>query len=184
MPRTEHDFLGDRELPDHAYYGVQTLRATENFPISGVYLHRFPDFVSALAYVKKAAALANHELGVLSKAQRDAIAGACDEIIAGKLHDQFVVDMIQGGAGTSTNMNTNEAYPTAIKLAVVMAVKGAVTSLGELAAAFEGKEREFADVIKMGRTEEQDAVPMTRGPWWRRRPRASRRQAATCSAST
>ena len=197
MPRTEHDFIGDRELPDHAYYGVQTLRATENFPISGVFLHRFPDFVTALAYVKKAAALANHELGVLTKLQQDAIAGACDEIIAGKLHDQFVVDMIQGGAGTSTNMNanevianrglelmgrgkgeyehlhpndhvncsqsTNDAYPTAIKLAVVMAVKGAVASLGELGAAFEGKEREFADVIKMGRTEEQDAVPMTLG---------------------
>ena len=197
MPRTEHDFLGDRELPDHAYYGVQTLRATENFPISGVYLHRFPDFVVALVYVKKAAALTNHELRVLTKLQQDAIVGACDEIISGKLHDQFVVDMIQGGAGTSTNMNanevianrglelmgrgkgayehlhpndhvncsqsTNDAYPTAIKLAVVMAVKGAVTSLGELHAAFEGKEREFADVIKMGRTEEQDAVPMTLG---------------------
>ena len=108
MPRTEHDFLGDRELPDNAYYGVQTLRATENFPISGVLLNRFPDFVIALAHVKKAAALANRELGVLPAAQSDAITGACDEIIAGKLHDQFVVDMVQGGAGTSTNMNANE----------------------------------------------------------------------------
>jgi aspartate ammonia-lyase len=197
MPRIEHDFLGNREIPDDVYYGVQTLRAIENFPISGVLLRRFPEFVNALAYVKKAAALANGELGVLPKPQKDAIVAACDEILAGKLHDQFVVDMIQGGAGTSTNMNanevianrglelmgkkkseyqhlhpndhvncsqsTNDAYPTAIKLAVVMLLKGTVEALLHLADAFAAKEREFADVIKMGRTEEQDAVPMTLG---------------------
>ncbi|HSE94553.1 MAG TPA: aspartate ammonia-lyase [Methylomirabilota bacterium] len=197
MPRIEHDFLGNREIPDDVYYGVQTLRATENFPISGVLLRRFPEFVNALAYVKKAAALANAELGVLPKPQKDAIVAACDEILAGKLHDEFVVDMIQGGAGTSTNMNanevianrglelmgkkkseyqhlhpndhvncsqsTNDAYPTAIKLAVVMLLKGTVEALRHLADAFAAKEREFADVIKMGRTEEQDAVPMTLG---------------------
>jgi aspartate ammonia-lyase len=197
MPRIEHDFLGNREIPDDVYYGVQTLRAIENFPISGVLLRRFPEFVNALAYVKKAAALANGELGVLPKPQKDAIVAACDEILAGKLHDEFVVDMIQGGAGTSTNMNanevianrglelmgkkksqyehlhpndhvncsqsTNDAYPTAIKLAVVMLLKGTVEALQHLADAFAAKEREFADVIKMGRTEEQDAVPMTLG---------------------
>jgi aspartate ammonia-lyase len=197
MPRKEHDFLGDREIPDDVYYGVQTLRAIENFPISGVLLRRFPEFVNALAYVKKAAALANAELGVLPKPQKDAIVAACDEILAGKLHDQFVVDMIQGGAGTSSNMNanevianrglelmgkkkseyqhlhpndhvncsqsTNDAYPTAIKLAVVMLLKGTVEALRHLADALAAKEREFADVIKMGRTEEQDAVPMTLG---------------------
>ena len=107
-PRREHDSLGEREIPNNAYYGVQTLRAMENFAISGVPLRNFAHFVNALAYVKKAAAQANCELGVLSEEKRDAIVQACDEIVAGKLHDQFVVDMMQGGAGTSTNMNANE----------------------------------------------------------------------------
>jgi aspartate ammonia-lyase len=195
--RMEHDLLGEREIPNHAYYGVQTLRGLENFPISGTPLKNFAHFVNSLAYVKKAAALANGELGVLAKEKMKAICAACDEILAGKLHDQFVVDMIQGGAGTSTNMNanevianraleimghqkgeyrhlhpnddvncsqsTNDAYPTAAKLAVILSVKDTLGAMGELKAALEAKAVEFADVLKMGRTENQDAVPMTLG---------------------
>jgi aspartate ammonia-lyase len=195
--RLEHDLLGERELPSSAYYGVQTLRATENFPISGIPLKNFGHFIDALAYVKKAAALANAELGVLSQERARAIAAACDEILEGKLHDQFVVDMIQGGAGTSTNMNanevianrglelmghgkgeyhhlhpndhvnasqsTNDAYPTAVKLAVILSLRDTLGAMGELKAALELKAAAFADVLKMGRTENQDAVPMTLG---------------------
>jgi aspartate ammonia-lyase len=106
--RMEHDLLGERELPDTAYYGVQTLRGMENFPLSGIPLRHFQHFVRALAFVKKAAASANSELGVLDRERAEAIAAACEEIIAGKLHEHFTVDMIQGGAGTSTNMNANE----------------------------------------------------------------------------
>ena len=106
--RREHDSLGEREVPQHAYYGVQTLRAVENFPFSGVRVRHYEHFVRALAYVKKAAALTNAELGVLDPKIAQAIAGACDDIVAGKYHNQFMVDMIQGGAGTSTNMCANE----------------------------------------------------------------------------
>ena len=106
--RREHDSLGEREVPNHAYYGVQTIRAIENFPFSGIHVCHYEHFVRALACVKKAAALANTELGALDHKIADAIAKACDELLAGKLHDQFVVDMIQGGAGTSTNMCANE----------------------------------------------------------------------------
>ncbi len=195
--RREHDLLGDRDVPLFAYYGVQTLRGMENFPISGMPLKNFAHFVDALAMVKKAAALANGKLGVLAEEKMEAIAAACDEILAGKLHDHFVVDMIQGGAGTSTNMNanevianralelmglakgeykhlhpnddvncsqsTNDAYPTAIKLAVYFSLQDTLGALGELKAALEAKEREFAQILKMGRTENQDAVPMTLG---------------------
>ncbi len=195
--RREHDLLGEREVPAEAYYGVQTLRALENFPISGTRLSGFQHFIDALAYIKKAAALANHELGILDKERADAITAACDEILAGKLYDQFVVDMIQGGAGTSTNMNanevianralellghekgeyqflhpndhvnlsqsTNDVYPTAIRLAINLMLKDVLAAMGELKTALEVKEREFADVIKMGRTQLQDAVPMTLG---------------------
>jgi aspartate ammonia-lyase len=195
--RREHDLLGDRDVPLAAYYGVQTLRGIENFPISGMPLKNFAHFVDALAMVKKAAALANGELGVLAKEKMAAICAACDEILAGKLHDQFVVDMIQGGAGTSTNMNanevianraleimgynkgeyrnlhpnddvncsqsTNDAYPTAIKLAVYFALQDTLGALGELKRSLHLKEQEFAQVLKMGRTENQDAVPMTLG---------------------
>jgi len=195
--RWEHDLLGEREVPNHAYYGVQTIRALENFPISGTPLKNFRHFVNALAYVKKAAAMANSELGVLAKEKMKVIAAACDEILKGALHEHFVVDMIQGGAGTSTNMNanevianraleimghnkgeykilhpnddvncsqsTNDAYPTAIKLAVVFSAKDTVGAMAELQAALEAKASEFADVLKMGRTENQDAVPMTLG---------------------
>jgi len=195
--RREHDLLGDRDVPLSAYYGVQTLRGVENFPISGMPLKNFAHFVDGLAMVKKAAAQANCELGVLAREKMEAICAACDEILAGKLHDNFVVDMIQGGAGTSTNMNanevianraleilghskgeykhlhpnddvncsqsTNDAYPTAIKLAVYFSLKDTLGALGELKEALKAKEQEFSQVLKMGRTENQDAVPMTLG---------------------
>ena len=195
--RREHDSLGDREVPSHAYYGVQTIRAIENFPFSGIHVAHYSDFVRALACVKKAAAQANAELRVLDPKIADAIGQACDEILAGKLHDQFVVDMIQGGAGTSTNMcanevianralellgkekgdyqfchpndhvncsqSTNDAYPTAIKLGVWFTLRDTLKGLRELKLALEAKAKEFADVLKMGRTENQDAIPMTLG---------------------
>ncbi|HSZ55469.1 MAG TPA: aspartate ammonia-lyase [Tepidisphaeraceae bacterium] len=195
--RTEHDSLGERELPNNAYYGVQTVRALENFAISGIPLRNFAHFVNALAYVKKAAAQANAGLKCLDGKIADAIARACDEILDGKLHDQFVVDMMQGGAGTSTNMNanevianrglelmgyqkgdyqhlhpndhvncsqsTNDAYPTAIKLAVIFSLKDTLAAMGELRSSLLAKEKEFSQILKMGRTENQDAVPMTLG---------------------
>lgn len=195
--RREHDSLGEREVPNYAYYGVQTVRAVENFPFSGIRVGHYQHFVRAVACVKKAAALANAELGVLDSKIANAIAKACDEILNGKLHDQFVVDMIQGGAGTSTNMcanevianralellghkkgdyqfchpndhvncsqSTNDAYPTAIKLGVWFTLGETLSGLRELKMSLENKAREFADVIKMGRTENQDAVPMTLG---------------------
>ena len=195
--RREHDLLGERELPNTAYYGVQTLRALENFPLSGIPLKNFAHFVDALAFVKKAAAQANCQLGVLDQDKMQAICAACDEILAGQWHEQFVVDMFQGGAGTSTNMNanevianralelmghqkgayhylhpndhvncsqsTNDAYPTAVKLAVILSLKDTMAALRELQTALETKAAEFADVLKMGRTENQDAVPMTLG---------------------
>ena len=195
--RREHDSLGEREVSNGHYYGVQTIRAVENFPFSGVQLSHFQHLVNAFAYVKKAAAAANAELGVLDPVIAEAIAGACDRILTGELHDQFVVDMVQGGAGTSSNMNanevvanlaleilghekgdyefchpndhvnrsqsTNDVYPTAVKLAVVAASHEAVSALKVLRKAFKEKAEEFADVLKMGRTENQDAVPMTLG---------------------
>ena len=195
--RKEHDLLGERELSDTVYYGVQTLRGMENFPLSGIPLRHFQHFVRALAFVKKAAAAANSELGVLDRKRAEAIAAACDEIIAGNLHEHFTVDMIQGGAGTSTNMNanevianralellgyrkgeyqqlhpndhvncsqsTNDVYPTAVKLGVVLTLRDTVSALRELQSALQAKAAEFADVLKMGRTENQDAVPMTLG---------------------
>jgi aspartate ammonia-lyase len=195
--RREHDSLGERDVPNHAYYGVQTVRAVENFPFSGIRVSHYEHFVRALACVKKAAALANAELGALDSKIGNAIAKACDEMLAGKLHEQFVVDMIQGGAGTSTNMcanevianralellghakgeyqfchpndhvncsqSTNDAYPTAIKLGVWFTLRDTLSALRELQMALDSKAKEFADVIKMGRTENQDAVPMTLG---------------------
>ena len=195
--RVENDSLGEREIPDKAYYGVQTLRAMENFPISGVYVKNFEHMIEGLAFVKKAAAMANQELGVLAPDKMKAIGDACDELLAGKLHEHFAVDMFQGGAGTSTNMNanevianrgleilghkkgeydflhpnddvncsqsTNDAYPTAIKLAVLLSLKDLLSAMGQLKEALETKAAEFADVLKMGRTENQDAVPMTLG---------------------
>ncbi|CBS89896.1 aspartate ammonia-lyase [Azospirillum lipoferum] len=195
--RTEHDLLGDREVPADAYYGVHTLRAVENFPITGTPISHYPDLVRALAEIKMAAARANHELGLLGAEQAEAIVAACREIRAGKLHDQFVVDVIQGGAGTSTNMNanevianraleilghgrgdyahlhpnehvnmgqsTNDVYPTALKLATYSGIFRLVEAMGHLRAAFQRKADEFRDILKMGRTQLQDAVPMTLG---------------------
>lgn len=195
--RLEHDLLGDREISDEAYYGVQTLRAIENFNITGVLLRDFPIFIKGLSQVKKAAALANCEIGILDQEVCNYICMACDEIIAGHWHDQFLVDMIQGGAGTSTNMNanevianralelwgkkkgeykfihpnnhvnlgqsTNDAYPTAIRLAALQSIPYLIEALEELCQTFSEKAKEFSDVIKMGRTQLQDAVPMTLG---------------------
>lgn len=195
--RVEHDLLGDREVPESAYYGVHTLRAVENFPISGTPISSSPDLVIALACVKQAAALANRDLGLLDAERADAIVSACEEIRAGKLHDQFIVDVIQGGAGTSTNMNanevianralelmrrkrgdyatihpnehlnlsqsTNDAVPTALKIATWVGIRELIDAMGVLRVAFEAKANEFKDILKMGRTQLQDAVPMTLG---------------------
>ncbi len=195
--RTEHDLLGDREVPADAYYGVHTLRAVENFPITGTSISIYPDLIKALACIKQAAALANHELGLLDAARMQAIVQACCELAAGQLHEQFVVDVIQGGAGTSTNMNanevianralellghakgdyqhlhpnehvnigqsTNDVYPTALKIATHFGILRLVDAMGVLRRAFEAKSLEFADVLKRGRTQMQDAVPMTLG---------------------
>ena len=195
--RTEHDLLGDRAVPAHAYYGVHTLRALENFPITGTPISVYPDLVNALACVKQAAAIANCELGLLDDRRSVAIRLACEEIREGKLHDQFVVDVIQGGAGTSTNMNanevicnralerlehrkgeyqhlhpldhvnlsqsTNDVYPTALKVAAQFGLRRLLEEMADLRRAFEAKAREFDDVLKVGRTQLQDAVPMTLG---------------------
>lgn len=195
--RPEHDLLGDREVPYEVYYGVQTLRAIDNFHITGIPISHFPQLIESLAMVKKAAAMANHDLGLLDGDIKDAIVKACEEIINGKYQTHFVVDMIQGGAGTSTNMNanevianralehlgrekgqydychpnthvnmsqsTNDAYPTALKIAFINYNKILVETLKELVASFHKKAEEFKDVIKMGRTQLQDAVPMTLG---------------------
>lgn len=196
--RIEHDLLGNKEVPADAYYGVQTLRAVENFEnISSVVLGQYPHYINALAVVKEAAAEANHDLGLLSDEVYNAIKKACKEVFEGKFYDQFPVDMIQGGAGTSTNMNanevianraleimgkekgeydfchpnnhvnlsqsTNDAYPTGIKLALVYMNKELVGDLKVLVDAFRAKAVEFKDIIKMGRTQLQDAVPMTIG---------------------
>jgi len=195
--RQEHDLLGNRDVPYEYYYGIQTLRALENFNISGITLNFFPDFVKSLAMVKMAAAKANFELGLLPDNIAMAIIQACQEIINNRFQSQFVVDMIQGGAGTSTNMNanevianraleimekergqyefchpnnhvnlsqsTNDAYPTAIKIALIKANDKLVVVLQQLISALHAKGREFARIIKMGRTQLQDAVPMTLG---------------------
>lgn len=195
--RTEHDLLGEREVPYEAYYGVQTLRALENFHISGVTLNFYHRLVEALAMVKLGAARTNFDLGLLEAPVTKAIEQACREIINGRFIYHFSVDTIQGGAGTSTNMNanevianraleimghekgqyeychpnnhvnlsqsTNDAYPTAVKIALINSNKRLVNVLMNLIAAFRKKAREFAHVIKMGRTQLQDAVPMTLG---------------------
>ncbi len=195
--RVEHDLLGEREVADDALYGVQTLRALENFSITRDPLREYPALVDALAAVKEAAALANGELGLLDPTVRDAIVRAPREIRAGRHHEHFLVDMIQGGAGTSTNMNanevianralellgrprgdysvvhpnnhvnlsqsTNDVYPTAVKLAIHTNIEELRSAMRELAAAFLDKGAEFAGILKMGRTQLQDAVPMTLG---------------------
>ncbi|MGH8621236.1 MAG: lyase family protein, partial [Burkholderiales bacterium] len=195
--RYEHDLLGDRAVPSSAYYGVHTLRALENFPITGTAISIYPELVSALACVKLAAALANNELGLLDDERAQAILKACQEIRDGALLEQFVVDVIQGGAGTSTNMNanevianralelagrrrgdyaflhpldhvnmsqsTNDVYPTAVKVALHFGIQRLTAAMAELRGAFAAKAAEFTDVLKMGRTQLQEAVPMTLG---------------------
>jgi aspartate ammonia-lyase len=195
--RTEHDLLGDRAVPADVYYGIHTLRALENFPITGTPISIYPDLVMALACVKQAAAIANSELGLLDERRAQAIRLACEEVRAGKLFQEFVVDVIQGGAGTSSNMNanevicnrgleilgkrkgeyqhlhpldhvnlsqsTNDVYPTAVKLALQFGIKRLQDDMALLRRAFEAKAAEFADVLKVGRTQLQDAVPMTLG---------------------
>jgi aspartate ammonia-lyase len=195
--RSEKDLLGTRDVPEGALYGIQTLRAIENFPITGVTLRNFPELIIALAQVKEAAARANMELGTLPADVGDAICAACNEIEGGAHHEHFRVDMIQGGAGTSTNMNanevianralellgeprgtytrvhpnehvnlaqsTNDVYPTAVRLALHYAIGDLQQAMRALVAAFRAKGQEFAPHVKMGRTQLQDAVPMTLG---------------------
>jgi aspartate ammonia-lyase len=195
--RTEHDLLGDREVPADARYGIQTLRAVENFPITGIRLAHFPQLIRALAMVKQAAARANRRLGLLDDSIASAIDRACQEIIDGHWHGHFVVDVVQGGAGTSTNMNanevianralelmghalgeyahchpnnhvnlsqsTNDVYPTAVRVATVLRLSELLAAMDDLERALRAKAEEYHGVLKMGRTQLQDAVPMTLG---------------------
>ena len=195
--RLEHDLLGDYQIPKDAYWGVHTARAVDNFPISGVPIGHYRSLIRALAIVKQAAAQANFELGELDAKINEAISKSCEEVAAGKFDNQFVVDAIQGGAGTSTNMNanevianraieilggekgdykvvhplnhvnmsqsTNDVYPTALKLALILEINELLKAMAHLEKAFQSKAEEFKDVIKMGRTQLQDAVPMTLG---------------------
>jgi aspartate ammonia-lyase len=195
--RVEHDLLGDLAVPADAYYGVQTARALENFRISGVELRLYPNFIKGLAMTKLGAARANFETGGFSQEILTAIEGACNEIIEGKLHDEFRLDVYQGGAGTSTNMNanevianralelmghkkgeykycdphdhvnrsqsTNDSYPTAMHIGMALGNAEVIASFSKLIDAFRAKGEEFANLLKMGRTQLQDAVPMTLG---------------------
>jgi aspartate ammonia-lyase len=195
--RLEHDLLGDKQVPADAYYGVQTARALENFHISGVQLRLYPNLIKAFAMVKMAAARANVDCGQFSKEILSGIEGACQEIIDGKLHDEFRLDVFQGGAGTSTNMNanevianralelmghhkgeyrhcdphdhvngsqsTNDAYPSSLHVGMALGNVELVSAVNDLIGAFRAKGQEFKSVLKMGRTQLQDAVPMTLG---------------------
>lgn len=195
--RTESDLIGPREVPQEALYGVQTLRGIENFVISHFHLSEYPLFINGLAQTKMGAAIANHELGLLTDEQKDAILQACQELLEGKHREEFPIDMIQGGAGTTTNMNanevianraleimghqrgeyqfcspndhvncaqsTNDAYPTAIHLGMYATHLKLIPVLERLIEAFRAKGKEFSHIIKMGRTQLQDAVPMTLG---------------------
>lgn len=195
--RVESDLLGELQVPAEAYYGVQTQRAINNYKISGKHMCDYPEYVKAIAYVKLAAAEANHELGQLPDDVADAMCRACREIIDGKFHENFVTDMVQGGAGTSVNMNanevianralelmgyekgdyqhcwpndhcncgqsTNDVYPTTMRLTFIEMNKQLVAALERLVASFRKKGEEFKNNIKMGRTQLQDAVPMTSG---------------------
>ncbi|WP_425643013.1 aspartate ammonia-lyase [Marinomonas gallaica] len=195
--RSEYDLLGNLDVPAEAYYGIQTLRASQNFSITGVPISHFPELIKALAMVKAAAARTNQEFNRLDDEKADAIVYACQDLINGQHHDQFIVDVIQGGAGTSTNMNanevianialsklghnlgeyqylhpndhvnqsqsTNDAYPTAACLGIQFAADNFIPALTSLKGALEEKGKAFAHVLKMGRTQLQDAVPMTLG---------------------
>ena len=195
--RVEKDLLGEKQIPADAFYGVQTARALENFPISGVKINHYPGFIEAWAIVKLAAARANTDVGAMKPERLAMIEKACQALLAGKYHDQFEVDWYQGGAGTSTNMNanevianiglelsghkkgeyqflephddlnmsqsTNDSYPTAIKVAFILRNQKLIEELEKLAASFRLKGRAYLEIVKMGRTEMQDAVPMTVG---------------------
>ncbi|GHA10768.1 aspartate ammonia-lyase [Oceanisphaera arctica] len=195
--RIEKDLLGEQPVPEQAWYGIQTQRAQQNFTITGVPISHFPELINALAMVKAAAARANRDLGQLEPHKAEAINASCADIMNGALHDQFVVDLIQGGAGTSTNMNanevianlaltklghargeykqlhpnndvnrsqsTNDAYPTAARLAIVFAAQPLKQAIAGLQQSLAAKAGEFAHILKMGRTQLQDAVPMTLG---------------------
>ncbi|MFW9975919.1 MAG: aspartate ammonia-lyase [Candidatus Thorarchaeota archaeon] len=195
--REETDLLGTRQIPKDAYWGIQTLRAQENFGVSLVRLFNYSTLIQSMTMVKKACTLANHDLGHIIDEYAEAIIQACDEIISGKLEEQFVVDMLQGGAGTSTNMcvneviasraneilgeprntmspisaldhvnlsqSTNDVYPTAIKIATIYGLRDLSTNLRGLIEALDEKSDEFKDILKLGRTEMQDAVPITLG---------------------
>jgi len=195
--RTEHDLLGNKEVPASAYYGIQTARALENFQLSGISINHYPGFVEAWAIVKLAAAQANTDVGAMKPEKLAMIQKACQAVIDGKYHDQFQVDWFQGGAGTSTNMNanevlanvalelsghkkgeykyvephddlnqsqsTNDSYPTAIKVAILLRNDKLVAELQKLSDSFSAKGNKYLTVVKMGRTELQDAVPMTVG---------------------
>ncbi len=195
--REESDLLGSRMVPKDAYWGIQTLRAQENFDVSRVNLSKYSTLIQSLAMVKKACALANDDLGHFKPKYGKAIIQACNEIVAGALEDQFVVDMLQGGAGTSTNMcmneviasraneilgeernsmspisanddvnksqSTNDVYPTSIKIATIFGLRNLKASLTNLVEALDEKATEFKDLLKLGRTEMQDAVPITLG---------------------
>src|SRR5690554_1736783 len=195
--RLEHDLIGEREVPADRYYGIQTLRAYENFAITGIPISSYPTFIESLAMIKKAAAQTNAELGLLDAKLADAISQACDRIIAGQYRDEFIVDVIQGGAGTSTNMNanevianvaleilgyekgrydvlhplnhvnmsqsTNDVYPSAVRLTVSRKLDELTKEMQVLQHSLGRKGVEFQDVIKVGRTQLQDAIPMTLG---------------------
>lgn len=209
--RIEHDLLGSLEVPADAYYGIHTLRARMNFDLSGIMLH--PELIRALAEVKKACAITNARAGYLEEPVANAISAACDEIISGSLHDQFITDVFQGGAGTSANMNanevianraielmggnkgeydkvhpldsvnlsqsTNDVFPTAVRIAAIRLLSQAAHAMTDLQRVLQVKEAEFDHVLKIGRTELQDAVPVTLGQefaawaqaiqrdWWR-----------------
>ena len=197
LTRPEHDFLGEKQIPAQAFWGVHTARALENFPISGTAISAMPDLIRAFGFVKKAAARANADLGALDRKRAAAIILACNELIAGHFRDQFVVDVIQGGAGTSTNMNanevianialeklgfekgrydvlhpndhvnasqsTNDVYPTAVRIALWTGIDRLLGSMETLQRGFHAKAVEFKDILKIGRTQLQDAVPMTLG---------------------
>lgn len=195
--RIEHDSLGERQVASARYYGIHTLRASENFQITGIPISSYPRLIQTLACIKKAAARVNARLGLLETGAAEAISSACDDIIAGQYQNEFIVDVIQGGAGTSTNMNanevianraleilgyekgrydilhplnhvnlsqsTNDVYPTALRLTLSLKLDGLSQEMENLRVALHRKGEEFADVIKMGRTQLQDAVPMTLG---------------------
>ncbi len=195
--RTEKDLLGEKQIPKDSYLGIQSIRGLENFPITGIPISHYPEFIRAMAYTKKAAALANAELGELEPSLAEAIAAACDDIIDGRLHEHFSSDVLQGGGGTTANMNaneiianraleilghekgqyrflhpnihvnmgqsTNDAYPTAIRVALHLKLTLLLGQMAILQNALARKGEEFSDVVKLGRTELQDAVPMTLG---------------------